>query len=99
VSKYVDAPPISADFSPSTNKPSEDFTAKPGICAIVLIIDRSVVARGTLGGKTSGAPNFFNEFKVHVLKEPLRLCNALLPTSVEQVIPLAITGTEILARV
>jgi len=99
VSKYVDAPPISADFSPSTNKPSEDFTAKPGICAIVLIIDRSVVARGTLGGKTSSAPNLFNEFKVHVLKEPLRLCNALLPTSVEQVIPLAITGTEILARV
>jgi len=68
------------------------------ISSIALGIDRSVVARGPPGGKTSGAPNLFNEVKIHLLKKLLGLCDALLPTHMEEAIPLALTRTEVATR-
>jgi len=51
-----------------------------------------------VAGKTSGAPNLFNEVEVHLLKKPLCLCDALLPTNMEETIPLALTSTEVATR-
>ncbi len=59
---------------------------KPGISSITLGVDSMIITRGTFGGETSSTPKILNEVEVHLGVKLLRLCDALLPASMKQVI-------------